>query len=465
MQHYPAPDFMLRNESAIRLYEAFARDLPIVDYHCHLDPAAVAANAGFADVVDLWIAGDPYKWRAMRLNGVPERVITGDASAEERFAAWAATVPHLAGNPLFHWSAMEMDRYFGITETLCPANAKEIRDACNTKLRDEKFGARDLLDSCNVERFCTSDDWLDDLAPHMTTQKGSKGVIMLPSLRADKALEVDSPDYKAWLEEVSRASGVTIDDMDGLKEALCVLLDRFQMAGCRMADHGLDHTWFSAIPDIEGAELFLSVLEKEPLSDAEIHGLRSVLLAFLASEYARRGWIMQLHIGAERWTSSRLRRICGPAGGYACIGSSLDVTPLCWLLDYLDDVDALPRTILFPLNPSDYEMLASVTGSFSQDGVAGKVQLGPAWWYNDHFDGMRRQLKAAASYSLLGRFIGMTTDSRSFLSAVRHDYFRRLFCDLVGGWVTEGSLPDDDGLLGPLVTDVCYANAHRLLTA
>lgn len=462
-QRFPSDDFLLRSEPAGRLYVQFARDLPIVDYHCHLDPATIAQNVGFDEIVDLWIAGDPYKWRAMRLNGIPEPAITGDAPAETKFGAWALTVPRLVGNPLFHWSAMELQRFFGITETLCEKNAARIRHACNEQLQAPEFRAQDLLRRSNVECFCTSDDWTDGLEHHDAMRQASCGITMLPSLRADRALAVDSPEYRSWLDHVSATTGIAVVDLDSLKDAMRALLNRFARSGCRMADHGLIDTTFALISKDDSESLFARVTHGKRLSVAEVAGLRSAILVVLMKEYARCGWIVQLHLGAERFTSTRLRQLCGPAGGFATIGSSLKVEPLCQLFDHMEKQDALPRTILYPLNPSDYDMLATLTGSFAEDGVAGKIQLGPAWWYNDHYDGIRRQLRAVASYSMLGRFVGMTTDSRSLLSMVRHDYFRRLLCDLIGGWVAEGNLPDDDALLGPLIRDVCYGNANRLL--
>lgn len=465
MAPFPSPDFLLRGETALRLYETFARDLPIVDYHCHLDPKAVAGNVVFEDIVDLWIATDPYKWRAMRLNGIPEEVITGDAPPEQKFAAWAKTLPRLAGNPLYHWSAMELQRYFGISEPLGPENAEKIRETCNEQLAAGEFRARDLLERARVESLCTSDDWTDSLEHHFdyAGSRDPSAPVMLPSLRADLAWTVDSPGYRGWLSSVSEATGMEVADLAGLKSFLTRMLDRFHEAGCRIADHGLPDTRFTSISDFQAESLFCVASTRGTLTESEAVALRSSLQAFLVAEYARRGWTLLLHAGAQRQTSSRLRRLSGPAGGFACIGSSLDMAPLCRFFDLLEEREALPRTILFPLNPSDYEMFASVTGSFSEDCVWGKVQLGPAWWHNDHCEGIRRQLKATAAYSLLGRFIGMTTDSRSFLSTVRHDYFRRVFCDLVGGWVEAGSLPDDDSLLRPLVQDVCYQNARNIL--
>jgi glucuronate isomerase len=459
---FPAPEFLLCSGRATELYQQHARDLPIIDYHCHLDPAAIAENVDHHEIVDLWIAGDPYKWRAMRQNGVPERVITGDASPEQRFRAWAGTLPHLVGNPLYHWSAMELQRYFGISEPLCEANADRIRRACNQQLQTGGFRTQDLLARCRVQQVCTSDDWTDSLQHHRSLSQADAPVVMRPSLRADRALAVDSPDYVDWVQRVGELSGTAIGDLGTLKRALGLLLDRFAAAGCRMADHGLPDASYVATDESQAASLFADVWQRRSLSPEQTLRLRSALLSYLAGQYARRGWVMQLHLGAHRATSTRLHRLCGPAGGFACIGSSLRVESLCRWFDDLEQQNSLPRTILYPLNPADLEMLASLTGSFVQAGVAGKIQLGPARWYNDHADGIRRQLRAVAAHSLLGRFVGMTTDSRSVLSMVRHDYFRRLLCDLIADWVGEGSVPDDDVLLGTLIRNVCYENARTV---
>ncbi|HPM84966.1 MAG TPA: glucuronate isomerase [Candidatus Anammoximicrobium sp.] len=407
MREFIHDDFLLKTETARRLYHEFAAGLPIIDYHCHLDPRDLADDRVFENLTQVWIASDPYKHRAMRIAGVPERLITGDATDREKFDAWAATVPQTLGNPLFHWTALELKRYFGITEWLSAESAGCVWETCNALLRSPGFTARALIARANVECLCTSDRLQDDLDSHARLAQSEFATRVLPSLRVDDC------------ETVDRALGAQ-------------RLDVFEQAGCRLADHALDD-------------------------------FRSDHLRFLASEYGRRGWIMQLHIGAQRQTSTRLRRLAGPAGGYATIGRLCDIPGLCRFLDDLDKDACLPRMILYPLNPADNAALATLTGSFAEDGVRGKIQFGPAWWYNDHALGIRNQLDALANYGLLSAFIGMTTDSRSLLSMTRHEYFRRVLCDWLGDQVQAGSLPDDDQLLGPLVRAVAYDNARRWL--
>jgi len=374
-------DFLLKTKTARRLYHEHAEALPIIDYHNHLDARDLADDRAFENITQLWIASDPYKHRAMRIAGVPERFITGDATDREKFDAWAATAPKTVGNPLYHWTALELKRYFDITEPLSSATAARVWDACNSR----RYTARQLV--ANVECLCTSDRLTDDLSAHARLADFKTRV--LPSVRDAETLDP-------------------------------ARLDEFQRLGCRLADHGTDN--------------FQSLLP-------------------LAREYARRDWIMQLHFGAQRETSTRLRKLVGPAGGYATIGNACDIPSLCRLLDDLDKEDCLPKTILYPMNPADYASIATITGSFP-----GKVQFGPAWWYNDHALGIRQHLETLASYGLLSTFIGMTTDSRSLLSMVRHEYFRRVLCDWLGDKVEAGELPSD---LGHLVRAICYENARH----
>jgi glucuronate isomerase len=400
-------DFLLKTPPARRLYHEFAAALPILDYHNHLDPGELAGDRRFENITQLWIATDPYKHRAMRIAGVPERSITGAATDREKFDAWAATVPQTLGNPLFHWTALELKRSFAITERLSPETAARVWDACNERLRGPDYSARALIARANVECLWTSDRLEDDLRAHAQLAESGFATRVLPSLRVDEEADIDPA-------------------------RLAERLDVFDRQGCRLADHAVVR--------------FAS------------GGLRA-----WARQYARRGWILQLHVGAQRQTSTRLRRLAGPAGGYATIGSACDIPGLCRFLDEMEQEGCLPRTILYPLNPADYAALATLTGSFAEDGVRGKIQLGPAWWYNDHALGIRQHLDALAGYGLLATFIGMTTDSRSLLSMIRHEYFRRVLCDWLGDHVAAGMLPDDDQLLGPLVRGVCYDNARRWL--
>jgi glucuronate isomerase len=453
--------FLLSNATAERLYMDYAGNLPIVDYHNHLDPVLLAANQKDHDIVDLWLDTDPYKHRAMRINGVPEYCITGNASPEKKFLAWAQTLPQCVGNPLFHWSHLELKIVFGIETLLTEKTADTIRDECNRQLRDRSLGRRDLLRFWNTEAICTSDDLLDDLTSHGFASDDS--LCVLPSLRGDSILQ--SVGRSDWFERLEASIGSPVESCDDFLDALVSHLDNFDRAGCRLADHSLDDGFRFSLPsENETEELFHLYRTGNNISSRKAScRWQSFLLVFLAGEYARRDWSLQLHLGALRRTSSRLRRLSGFAGGYACIGSGVDSQSLVRFLDVLETQDSLPRTILYTLNPSDNPILATLTGSFAQDGLPGKIQFGPAWWYNDFADEIRRHLIALAGYSLLGHFPGMTTDSRSVLSFSRHDYFRRILCSLLGTWVENGELPNDGAILAPLVENICINNARKLL--
>jgi glucuronate isomerase len=456
-------DFLLTTPTARRLYHEFAARLPILDYHCHLEPRELAGDRRFDNLAQLWVASDPYKHRAMRLAGVPERAITGSASDREKFEQWAATVPRTLGNPLQHWTALELKRYFDIDEPLTPETAASIWEACNARLATPECSARGLLAHRGVACVCTSDRLLDDLGPHEAVTRAAGRLRVLPSLRADDIVAVDAPEFRSWVEALGAAKGTAVGDFDAFRTAVSARLDAFARAGCRLADHALDDFGYTVTSDDETGALFSRRLKSATLSVAEVVRLRSGLLRWLGVEYARRNWVLQLHLGAQRRTSTRLRRLAGPTGGYATIGRGCDVPSLCAWFDELEQSGGLPRMILYPLNPADFAPLAVLTGSFTEDGVAGKLQLGPAWWFNDHDSGIRAQLDAIASHSLLGNFVGMTTDSRSLLSMARHEYFRRVLCDWLGAQVARGALPDDPAQLGPLVRDISHDNARQML--
>ena len=451
--------FLLQSAKAVEFYESYAAELPIVDYHCHLDPGLVASNHVYDNIVDLWIAIDPYKWRGMRMNGIEERLITGDASPEEKFNAFANTLPYMAGSPVFHWSALELKYYFGIDELLNPSTADEIYRECNRQIQAGSFGVADLLTKSNLETVCTSDGWLTDLKPHRSTQQSDTSFSMRPSLRGDNALMVDSPHYPSWLKEIGVRAGTEVDSLNSLENCLITLIDEFSEAGCTLSDHNLEAVEFYPISRAQAEKAFAHLLEGKPLSDRDSCGLKYHLLAFLVGEYGKRKWTLQLHLGAHRETSTSLMRRVRTLGGFACVGDSISSVALSRLLDYLETRVGLPRIILYPLNIADFEKMASLCGAFVEEGLWGKVQLGPPWWYNDHYEGIVHQLKVFANYGLLGRFVGMATDTRSPLSMARFDYFRRIFCNLMGSWVEDGVLPDDASLNEPLVTNVCYGNA------
>lgn len=454
-------NFLLHNEVAESLYHNHVRDLPVIDFHNHLDPAHLSANKTFDDLSELWIKNDPYKHRAMRICGVPEEFISGAASNKAAFMAWVETIPYTVGNPLFHWSYMELKKVFGLDAMITPDNAEEIWEYCNSRLKDEGFGMIDLIKRWNVETVCTSDDLLADLDHHRSASRKYPPFTVVPSLRADTVVFPSD----GYISKVSGASGKSIGSVSDYKDAVAQLLDRFDHEQCRFADIALDAGFsFNGVDEALATAAFSAIVNGKVVTEDERGALGHYLMFFIASECARRKWILQLHIGAQRNTSTRLRTLSGPAGGYACIGNSCDIKSLVSMLDHLEQRDSLPRVILYTLNPTDNEALASITGSFSADGVAGKIQLGPAWWYNDHYEGIRDHLKILAGYGLLRTFIGMTTDSRSALSLSRHDYFRRILCNLIGEWVSLGELPNDPWLLEQLVKDVSYQNIKNLFS-
>ena len=458
MKRFNDNDFLLLNDYGKKLYHQVAAALPIIDPHNHIDPAALAANKQFENIYRLWVQHDPYKHRAMRISGIPEELISGDAPAYEKFFAWAGCFANTMGNPLFHWSCIELKELFGIEEILTTSNAKEIWEKANALLQGEKYSSLNILKRFNVELLCTSDDLLDSLEHHYELKKQNQ-ITCLPSLRADSIIAFNAPGFVNWLNKLKMITGIEVTGFSSYKTAILNRLDFFNEAGCLLSDHSLD-SGFTFIPTdaLAAITLFERLLNKELLIETEYIQLQSHVLQCLGEEYYKRQWKMQLHIGAHRYTSTRLRNKVGPAGGYACIGDTVDVRSLTLFLDALDQKENLPRTILYTLNPADNAVFASLTGSYSEDGVPGKIQYGAAWWYNDHYEGITQQLIALSSYGLLGTAIGMTTDSRSILSMVRHQYYRRILCNLIGLWVEEGQLPDDWPLLSSLVTNLSYHN-------
>ena len=452
-------DFLLETDLARRLYHVHAAALPIVDYHSHVSARDLAQDRTFGDMVELWLAPDQYKHRALRALGVSENVITGDASPREKFEQWAAAVPRTLGNPLFHWTALELKNYFGITTPLTLATAEEIWGQCNATLRQPTHTARQLLARANVETVCTSDRFLDPLDAHAALARSDYAVRVLPSLRADDVL-VEGPEFASWARQLGEATGTDVRELDGMLQALGRRLDLVAAHGCRLSDHGIDVFDYATTRHGEAAVLYARRLRGDALEPVAAASLRSFLLVSLAREYARRRWTMQLHLGAQRQTSTRLRTIAGPAGGYATIGRPTDIARLCRFLDDLECVGQLPRTILYTLNPVDNAAFATLTGSFTAEKAAGLVQFGPAWWFNDHALGIRAHLETIAHHGLLWNFIGMTTDSRSLLSMSRHEYFRRVLCDYFGEQAARGAFPADEALLADYVHRICYENAR-----
>lgn len=459
------PDFLLGNDAAKRLYHDHAAPMPICDYHSHLSPTEIAGNTRFDNLTELWLRGDHYKWRAMRIAGITEERITGDISPRERFQAWAETVPDCLGNPLYHWTHLELRHPLGIENTLLsPETADEIWTRGRERLASPELSAQGILDRFNVKTVCTTDDPIDSLDLHRQHADAATGPAMLPTFRAETALKIDHPDFSDYLDKLAEVSGVTIRRFDDLLAALHQRLDHFADHGCCLSDHSLEKPVYVTPPD--AAELTRMIDRRrlgETLSDTEAAGFTTAVLLWLGKEYARRGWVMQLHLGAQRNVSQRGLSDIGANSGFDAIGDVTYGEALANILDALDRERSLPRTVVYNLNPRDNEMLASLVGSFQSDGIPGKVQFGAAWWFNDQRDGIERQLVTQMQFGLLRHFVGMLTDSRSLLSFSRHDYFRRILCNRLGQQMADGELPNDPDRIGHLVRAVCYDNVQRYL--
>ena len=457
-------DFLLETPQARRLYHEHAEGLPLIDYHCHLSPREIAEDIRWPDIATLWLGGDHYKWRAMRTAGVEERFITGDASPWEKFEKYAQTMPKLLRNPLYHWSHLELARYFGIDDILLgPATAREVFDRCNEMLAQPGFSAREFMERSNVEVVCTTDDPVDSLEYHRTIAADKKFPIrVLPTWRPDKALQVDKPEaFSAWIDQLEKASGVTISKLDDLMSALQQRHDFFAERGCRLSDRGLDTVWAEECTPADAAAIFERARRGQPVSPAEAVRYKSFLLHELAVMDAAKGWTMQIHYGAQRNNNTRMFGQLGPDTGFDSIADLPVAAAMARHFDRLDSIGALPKTIIYNLNPRDNEVVATMLGNY-QDGItSGKMQFGSGWWFLDQLDGMTRQIEALSQMGLLSCFVGMLTDSRSFLSYTRHEYFRRLLCNILGRDMQRGLIPDDEGLVGPMVRDICYDNARN----
>ena len=461
MRKFLDDDFLLDTETARTLYHGTAERMPILDYHCHVSPREIAEDRVFHNLTQLWLGGDHYKWRLMRANGTPERFVTGDASDFEKFQAWAAALERAAGNPLYHWSHLELRRYFGFEGHLTAANAKEVWDHCSRVIGDGMH-VRDILRKSNVTLLCTTDDPADSLEWHeKLADDRALETVVLPAFRPDKAVNAEKPEFPAYIEALSAAAQLPIRSWADLTAALEGRMDFFGAHGCKVSDHGLDNLVFLPADPAELDGIFKRRLAGEELSGTELWQYKTGLLLFFARSYARRGWVMQLHFSAQRNNNRRMLDLLGPDTGYDSIGPGVNLPDLARFLDALEEKDELPRTVLYSLEPGDNAGLVSLMGCFQGPGAAGKLQHGSAWWFNDHRPGMEAQLTNLAAGGLLGNFIGMLTDSRSFLSYTRHEYFRRILCGLLGRWVENGEFPDDRPALEGLVADISYRNSIR----
>ena len=452
-------DFLLGNEPARALYHQFAADQPIIDFHNHLSPAQIVGNHQFGDLAELWLSGDHYKWRAMRTNGVPERFITGDASPQEKFSAWAATVPYTLRNPLYHWTHLELLRDFGIATLLNADTADAIWHEANGRL--PQLRVHDILKRHRVEVLCTSDDPADPLDHHQAMRNSGLEFRVYPTFRPDKALQIrHSAVFNAWLERLEQTSGTAIATFDDLLGALKKRHDDFHAVGCRLSDHGLETCYASPSSHAEAHRIFRAARSGQECSAED----QAVYASFLMLEFGRwdaaRGWTKQLHLGALRNNNSRLLGALGPDTGFDSIGDFSQARALSTYLNALDRTGELPRTILYNLNPADNYSFAAMIGNFQDGSVAGKIQLGSGWWFLDQKEAMEWQLNALSNLGLLRRFVGMVTDSRSFLSFPRHEYFRRVLCHLLGQGLVQGELPDDLPLIGGMVREICFSNAR-----
>ena len=460
MKPFMDKDFLLSTPTAQKLYHEYAADMPIIDYHCHVSPREIFEDRRFENITQVWLGGDHYKWRLMRANGVDEAYITGDAPDREKFQKWAETLELAIGNPLYHWSHLELRRYFGYEGVLNGDTAQEVWELCNQKLQEPGMSARSLIANSGVTLVCTTDDPADSLEWHQQlAQDSSFPVKVLPAWRPDAAMGLERPEYLDYLQRLGQAAGVEIRTYADLKEALLSRMVFFDKMGCRASDHALTVAVCQPASEEELERVFQKRLEGEPLTQEELAAFQTGFLRFVAGEYKRLGWVMQLHYGCRRNNNTRMFHKLGRDTGYDAVLQGTPSLEVAAFLDLLASQDALPRMVLYSLNPNDDEGLNSVIGCFQDGTPLGRIQQGSAWWFNDHKAGMVKQLTAFANGGLLGNFIGMLTDSRSFLSYPRHEYFRRILCELLGAWVENGEYPADWKALEKMVRGVCYNNA------
>lgn len=462
MKKFLDRDFLLSTETGKKLYHEYAAQMPILDYHCHMNPREIYEDRQFENITQLWLGGDHYKWRQMRSNGVAEEYITGIAPDREKFQKWAETLEMAIGNPLYHWSHLELQRYFGYEGILNGETAEEVWNLCNKKLASGDMSARSLIQKSNVKLLCTTDDPIDSLEWHLKLKEDqSFPVQVLPAWRPDRAMDLEKSDYCTYLDTLSEVSGVDVTSFKSLIEALLVRMEFFAAAGCKVSDHGLAYVMYQPASEEEIERIFAKGRAGAPITEAECNKFKTAFLLAMGEAYHQKGWVMQLHYGVKRDNNQRLYRSFGPDAGADSIGTSAPMAQLAEYLNALEEKEALPKTILFSLNPMDNAAIGTIIGCFQGSEIAGKIQQGSAWWFNDHKTGMQEQMISLANLGLLGNFIGMLTDSRSFLSYSRHEYFRRILCDLLGKWVEAGECPEDYQALEKIVKGISYENAKN----
>lgn len=462
MKPFMDENFLLSTETAQELYHEFAEKMPVLDYHCHINPQEIAEDRKFDTITQVWLGGDHYKWRQMRSNGVDEYYITGDAPDREKFQKWAETLEKAIGNPLYHWSHLELQRFFGYYGVLNGDTAEEVWNLCNAKLHEDSMSVRNLIRQSNVTLICTTDDPADDLRWHkMIGEDDSFEVQVLPAWRPDKAMNLEKPDYIEYLDKLGKAADMEIKSFKDLRAALSKRMAFFDEMGCRASDHALEYVMYAPASDAEIEDIFTERLMGAQISREDELKFKTAFMMFVAGEYTKLGWAMQLHYGCKRDNNTTMYKKLGPDTGYDCINNYAPSSETADFLNALNEAGNLPKTILYSLNPNDDEALGTILGCFQNSDAIGKIQQGSAWWFNDHKVGMINQMTSLANLSLLGNFIGMLTDSRSFLSYTRHEYFRRIMCELIGGWVENGEYPDDEKALKKIVEGISYNNAVR----
>jgi len=460
MKNFMTEDFLLQTETAKILYHQHAAGMPVFDYHCHLPPQQIADDIQFENITRAWLYGDHYKWRAMRTNGVDEKFCTGNATDREKFQKWAWTVPYTLRNPLYHWTHLELKRYFGIDELLHPGTAEEIYDKCSDMLNTPAFSTRNMMRKMNVKAVCTTDDPVDSLEYHIKIAQDGFEIKVLPTWRPDKAMATENiKSLNGWIDTLAEITAIDIKDFDSYMEAIRKRHAFFHEAGCRISDHGLETAYAEDYSATEIQNIFNKIRSNKELSSVEQLKFKSAMLVEFALMDHAKGWVQQFHLGALRNNNSRMMRALGPDTGFDSILDVEIAKPLAKFLDRLDTNNQLPKTILYNLNPRDNELIATMIGNFQDGSVPGKMQFGSGWWFLDEKDGMEKQIEALSNLGLLSRFVGMLTDSRSFLSYPRHEYFRRILCNLLGNDVENGLLPNDMLLLGQMVENICFNNA------
>lgn len=460
MKPFMDKDFLLSTETAKELYHDFAAKVPILDYHCHINPQEIAEDRKFENITQVWLGGDHYKWRQMRSNGVEEYYITGDAPDREKFQKWAETLEMAIGNPLYHWSHLELQRYFGYTGVLNGETAQEVWELCNAKLQEDSMSARNLIKRSNVTLLCTTDDPIDDLRWHKIIKEDEGfDVQVLPAWRPDKALNLEKADYTEYLKKLSVVSGIEIQTFEDLKRAMTKRLEYFDSMGCCISDHGLEYVIYAPAGKDEVEKIFATRLLGQEISPEDMAKFKTAFMLFLAGKYQELNWVMQLHYGCKRDNNKKMYRKIGADTGFDCISNFPTGAQLADFLNAVNDIKNLPKTVIYSLNPGDDELIGTIIGCFQNSDAVGKIQHGSAWWFNDNKTGMIKQMTSLANLGLLGNFIGMLTDSRSFLSYPRHEYFRRIMCNLIGEWVENGEYPKDRKSLEKIVKGISYNNA------